>query len=162
MSTNLDGENKYCVLFDEKCDIPYTDLESSIITIKIIKPYDYLIFGICDSSLKDNIGSLFNTIKENKKELPIFAINVDGTKYNFMNINEKEQKDEKDVKEQADFNKISRINCSYDPNKYTLEFSIDGKSALNITDFKNLELSYLSPFLMISKNCELKTDFSYL
>ena len=56
MSTNLDGENKYCVLFDEKCDIPYTDLETSTITIRIIKPCDYLIFGICDSSLKDNIG----------------------------------------------------------------------------------------------------------
>ena len=79
-----------------------------------------------------------------------------------MKINEKEQKyikDEIDVKEQADFKKISTMKCSYDPIKYILEFSIDGTLVFCINDFKILGFS---PFLIISKNYELETDFSYL
>jgi len=135
----------YCVLFDKECDIPLSTFgKVSTITIKIIKPCDYLIFGICYSSLKDNIGSLFKSFKGNKKSLPIFAINVDRTKYNFLENNEKEQKyekgekDGKDGKEQADFGLISIINCSYDPINCTVEFSINGKRPIYITDLQEL------------------------
>ena len=86
MSRNLDWEKKYYVLFDKDCDIPYRNSDARNITIKLIKPCEYLIFGICDSYLKDNIGSLFNSIKENNESLPIFAINMDRTIYNFQNI----------------------------------------------------------------------------
>ena len=166
ISRNLDGYKNYCVLFDKECDIPFSTFgKVSTITIKIINPCDFLIFGICDSSLKDKIGSLFKSFKGNKKSMPIFAMNVDRTTYNFLKINEKEQKyekGEKDGKEQADFGVISTIMCSYYPNNCDVEFSINGKKALYINDLQKQGISYLSPFLLISNNCGLETNFSYL
>lgn len=92
-------------------------------------------------------------------------MNVDRTTYNFLKINEKEQKyekGEKDGKEQADFGVISTIMCSYYPNNCDVEFSINGKKALYINDLQKQGISYLSPFLLISNNCGLETNFSYL
>ena len=150
------------VFFNEKFNIPKNKDETYKINFKLLEETKWLGFGICDKKIveENNYQFIPKKIKNtDEKDNGCFIFSVNGM---IWNTNNKDQRKKHVNNPEYLYKKGNVFEMQFLPLKGILDFYLDHKRIVRLTNIKLFKDEVYSPCLIFLQNSSVEVSFKYI